>query len=154
MMFRKLVLALGVFCCGLGLSACDRFVVTPVDISGQPIIGHWYFGESVQEGDHQFFQRLYMHVRNDGFVLYANVLCRQVISSGVRSNSKLILDYLPIKRVTVKKMVLQKFPLTPKFDLSLGAWPDQGAGVFEVDNLPLRPISASDAPDYKSWDCE
>ncbi len=136
------------------LVACDSVEVTPVDIAGQPIIGHWYFSESVEENGMHFYQRLYLHVREDGFVLYANVLCKQSLSSGVRSESRLILDYLPVKQINVKKLVLQKYPLTPKFEILLGQWPDQGSGVFEVDNMPLRPIAAAEKPDVHSWECQ
>lgn len=135
------------------LSGCDWFSVTAADVSGQPIVGHWIYDESVQEGDDRFYQRLYLHVREDGYVLYANKLCRTNPVSQSNSNSYLLLDYFPIKRITVKKMVLQKFPLTPKFELKLGEWPDQGRSVFEVDDLPLQAITSEQIPDYKSWEC-
>lgn len=135
------------------LMACDKVTVTPADIAGQPIIGHWYYSETVEERDNRFYQRLYMHVRQDGFVRYANVLCKQSLTADARSESKLILDYLPIKRINVKKMVLQKYPLTPHFEILLGQWPDQGQGVFEVDKLPLASIPADSIPDVQSWQC-
>jgi len=136
------------------LAACEGVEVTPADISGQPIVGHWYLSESVQEGDNLFVQRVYMHVREDGYVLYANLLCRQIMSSGARNHSRLILEYFPIKRINVKKMVLQKYPLTPKYEISLGMWPDQGEGVFEVDSLPLGSIGEDQVPEYRSWECQ
>ena len=136
------------------LAGCDQWAVTPEDISGQPIIGHWYYAERVREGDTAFFQRLYLHVRGDGRVLYANLLCRTALDGGIDSHSRLVLEYMPIKRISVKTMVLQQFPLTPKFQLKLGAWTDQGDGVFEVDGLPLEPITAEAAPDYSAWDCD
>ncbi|MEE2731771.1 MAG: hypothetical protein VYA55_13210 [Pseudomonadota bacterium] len=141
--------------CGLGalLSGCDQWAVTPADISGQPIIGHWYLEQTTQEGEDRFYQRLYLHVREDGRVLYANRLCRNVGAAGASSHSELILDYMAIKRITTQKMVLQQYPLTPKFELRLGQWPDQGEGVFEVDNLVLQPIAATSAPDFRSWSC-
>lgn len=139
--------------CAMLVVACDKFAVTPADISGQPIIGHWFYSETVEEGENLFFQRLYMHVREDGFVRYANVLCKQSMTTGLRSESKLILDYLPIKRINVKKMVLKKYPLTPQFEILLGQWPDQGQGVFEVDMLPLRSLPADSVPDVESWHC-
>ncbi len=145
----------------IALAGCDNFAVTPADISGQPIIGHWYLDDTTREGDDEFHQRLYLHVREDGRVAYANLLCRQMGSGGASNHSELILEYMAIKRITTKKMVLQQYPLTPKFQLSLGQWPDQepesadesADPVFEVDNVPLRPISAGDAPDYQNWRC-
>lgn len=138
---------------GFVITGCDKWAVTPADISGQPIIGHWYLEETTQEGKDQFNQRLYMHVREDGRVVYANLLCR-TMASGATNHSELILDYMAIKRISTKKMVLQQYPLTPKFELRLGQWPDQGTGLFEVDNLMLHPIEAQQAPDYHNWDCQ
>lgn len=138
---------------GLFVSGCDQWAVTPADIAGQPIIGHWYMEEKTREGEELFFQRLYMHVREDGRVVYANLLCRALGSSGANSHSELILDYMAIKRISTQKMVLQQYPLTPKFELRLGQWPDQGDGVFEVDNLKLHRIPPQQAPDYHNWSC-
>lgn len=141
------------------LSGCDQFAVTPADISGQPIIGHWYFSEVSREGGDEFNQRLYVHVREDGRVLYANLLCRKMGDSGFTNHSTLTLDYMAIKRISTKKMVLQQYPLTPKFELQLGHWPDQGESdnpgdvTFEVDKLPLHRIEAAAAPDFHNWEC-
>ena len=150
---KRLALLLLPVVLGSALTGCDQWAVTPADISGQPIIGHWYFEEATSEGDDQFYQRLYMHVREDGRVVYANLLCRTMGTSGVTNHSELILDYMAIKRISTKKMVLQQYPLTPKFELRLGQWPDQGHGVFEVDNLKLLPIEEPQAPDYHNWSC-
>ena len=148
-MMTRLVLLLLV---GIGMSGCDQWAVTPADISGQPIIGHWYMEEVTHEGEDRFKQRLYLHVREDGRVVYANLLCR-TLASGATNHSELILDYMAIKRISTNKMVLQQYPLTPKFELRLGQWPDQGDGLFEVDNLKLHPIEEQQAPDYQNWSC-
>jgi hypothetical protein len=135
------------------LVGCGQFKVDPVNLDGQPIIGHWYIEQNVQEGDDHFYQRLYLHVRADGHVLYANLLCRSNEAQGSANESRLVLEYLPIKRISTKKMVLQSYPLTPKFEIKLGLWPDDVRAAFEVDNLTLSKVVESTLPDYKSWIC-
>ena len=148
-MIKRIIL----LCCCLGLSACDQLKVSPVSLEGEPIVGHWFVEQRDQIGSEMFFQRLYLHIRADGYVRYVNLLCRSD-ENQLRNESRLNLDYTPVKRITVKKMVLQRFPLTPKFILSLGQWPDENNGIFEVDKLPLAQIESNQLPDFDAWQCE
>lgn len=136
------------------LAGCDQLKVTPVNIDGEPIVGHWYIEKRDQLEDEQFYQRLYMHIKADGYVLYANLLCRFNGEAKLQSESRLNLNYMAIKRINTKKIVLQSYPLTPKFELKLGSWPDQNGGILEVDNLPLSSIAADQAPDFEQWQCQ
>lgn len=135
----------------LGSSGCG-FEVEPVPLRGQPIVGHWYYEGKQTDGD-VFYQRLYLHVREDGRVLYANLLCRFDDKGNLLNESRLNLNHMAVKRITSKKLVLQGQMLTPKYQLSLGQWPDQGPGVFEVDKLPLRTIPVKDKPEFDKWQC-
>ena len=147
----KSVLVLAPWLLVLCIAGCDGLQIEPVDVAGQPIIGHWYYEGIEREALEQRSIRAYLHVRRDGFAAYAYQACR---SGEIASHSQLILDYLPIKRLNSKKMVLQKYPLTPSFQLTLGQWPDQGDGRFMVDEVPLQAIVATDVPDYRQWDCQ
>ena len=133
-------------------AGCGPFKVDPVSLQGQPIVGFWFYEGRETDGDH-FYQRLFMHVKADGHVLYANLLCRFDAQGQLLSESRLNLNYMSVKRISTKRMVLQNYPLTPKFQLLLSAWPDQGSGVFEVDKLPLKPISSEQQPNFESWQC-
>jgi len=141
-------------------SGCEKLKVTPVDVSGQPIVGHWYFEgaqqlqqQPPQQPDIQTQQRVYLHVREDGHVLYANLICRVDVANGARNHSEMILEYPPIKRLSAKKMLLQEYPLTPQFELTIARWPTQDDDHFLVDEVLLARINADAAPDYTQWQC-
>ena len=136
-----------------GLTGCDQLKVTPVDVSGQPIVGHWYGEMTSGDENNAFSQRLYLHIRQDGLARYASLLCRQNRQSGDLSPRLLALPYLPIKRLSEKKLVVQQYPLSTQFEFSLGVWPDEKNQEFEVDTLLLKPISDDSVPDIDSWRC-
>lgn len=138
--------------CGLLLlTGCEKMKVTPVPVADTPLPGHW-FGERQQSlgGTVQAHDRLYLHVTADGYVDFHFLGCES--GAGNVQEKRLDLYAMPIKRLTTVKMVLQTFPLTPKYELTLGVWPDQGAGVWEVDGLALRNADQA-VPPFAQWRC-
>lgn len=136
------------------LSACDGWKVKPVEVSGQPVVGHWY-QEILQEGlAGPEYRRLYLQIREDGYARYHHQLCEYNGDHEVMIERKLELDYTPIKRLSEKKMLMQNYPLTPKFELTLGQWPDRNEQKqFEVDALKLDRLRENELPSLVNWTC-
>lgn len=129
------------------LTACDKLKNTPVAVGGTPLPGYW-LGE---QRDAAFHDRLFLHVSDAGHVRYVFLSCDH--RDGMNSEKRLDLHDMPVIRLTTKKMVLQMFPLTPKFELTLGAWPDENGDVWVVDEMPLRRIDADAVPVVEAWGC-
>ena len=134
------------------LAGCDQWKVTPVSVQDTPLVGHWYGEREQRLGSVRAHDRLYVQVMESGLVEFHFIGC-EYHSAGVQEKH-LDLQQIPIKRLTTVKMVLQSYPLTPKFELTLGAWPDQNAGVWEVDEIGLQLTEAAKLPDYSAWHCD
>lgn len=138
----------------LVLSGCDALKNTPVSLAGTPLPGTWYgerqgtLGENVTLHD-----RLLMQVSEEGYVSYFFLACESGHADGKTRVKRFNLHNMPIKRLTTVKMVLQTYPLTPKFQLSLGAWPDANNGKWVVDEIELQPVDAQ-VPDPGLWECQ
>ena len=133
-------------------SGCEKFKNNPVDVNSTPLVGYW-LGEQVTEVEGaQIYDRALIHVRNDGYLRYTVLSCGN--RDGQLSEKKLALDYMPVTLLTSVKLILQTYPLTTKYELTLGTWPDQGSGVWEVDTIPLHRIEADALPDFEAWHCE
>lgn len=135
------------------LSGCDGMKNSPVSLQDTPLPGRWY-GERQQQLNGVIAQdRLYMEVSEAGYVSYHFLGCENRTNGPVKEK-RLSLHQMPVKRITTVKMVLQSYPLTPKFELSLGAWPDTNEGVWVVDQISLNPADAETPPDPEQWRCE
>lgn len=134
------------------VAGCEKLKNTPVDVSQTPLIGYWFGEQRADVNGVQTHDRLFLHVRDDGYATYTFLACEK--SADGRSSSKqLALPYMPVIRLTSVKMVVQTFPLLPKFEFTLGKWPDQNEGVWVVDGIPLRGISERERPDTEQWRC-
>ena len=132
---------------------CEKLKNTPVDVSQTPLIGYWFGEQRADVNGVQTHDRLFLHVRDDGHAAYTFVTCENS-ADGRNSAKRLALDYMPVIRLTSVKMVVQTFPLTPKFEFTLGQWPDQNEGEWVVDGIPLHVISERERPDTKEWRCD
>ena len=142
----------GVLACGLVLvCGCEKMKNTPVDVMDTPLRGYWLGEQFSDNNGTQINDRLYLHVRDDGYAAYAFLSCENRDSQVYQK--KLELGYMPVIRLTTTKMVVQTFSLTPKFEFTLGEWPDESSQVWVVDNVPLNPITESEVPDTAQWQC-
>lgn len=137
----------------MALTGCEEMKNAPVSLEGTPLPGQWYGERQQQMGKVLAHDRLYMQVSEEGYVSYFYLACESGATGPVKQK-RLSLNHVPVKRITTVKMVLQTYPLTPKFELSLGAWPDMNEGTWVVDEIPLRQIKAGDRPDPEQWQCE
>jgi len=140
------------------LSGCDGLKNSPVSLQDTPLPGHWYGERQQQLNGVMAKDRLLLEVTATGYVSYYFLGCESG-ESGLVKEKRLSLHQMPVKRITTVKMVLQSYPLTPKFELSLGAWPDTNGGVWVVDQISLNPIDVAEkqAPeqsDPEQWRCE
>ena len=135
----------------VALAGCDKLKVTPVSLQDTPLPGNWFGERQQQLGDVTTHDRLFLRVTESGYVDYHFLACE----SGAQQTQEksMHLREIPIKRLTTVKMVLQAYPLTPKFELTLGLWPDQNAGVWEVDGVALHPVDDNNLPDPSQWRC-
>ncbi|MGB3620658.1 MAG: hypothetical protein WBA20_04870 [Ketobacter sp.] len=156
---------------GLMTNGCEKLRVEPVKVSGEAIVGHWYAEQNHSDDSIHARRRVYLQIRDDGFVRYYNLLCETDQQSQMTRRRSLELDYTPLKRLNHKKMLLQRYPLTPQFELTIGQWPDGsriGPSVavnaeglddttsgdqFEVDNVLLQRIQESEIPAFQQWQC-
>lgn len=136
----------------LALSGCEEWKITPVALEGTPLVGSWYGEREDITDDRQIRDRLFIQVRASGEVDYHFLGC-QSGEGATKAEKRLNLQQMPIKRLTTMKMVLQRYPLTPSFELTLGAWPDQGAGVWVVDGIALLPVEGEVLPEPGRWEC-
>lgn len=134
------------------LSGCDQLKTTPVDLQDSPLVGTWFAEAGVQSPEGVQKDRLLVHVTATGYVSYHYLGCDQQLGSPLREKRLNLLD-MPIKRLTTVKMVLQNYPLTPKYELTIGGWPDKNDGVFTLDGIPLSPIESAEVPPPALWDC-
>lgn len=134
------------------LSGCDQLKTTPVDLQDSPLVGTWFAEAGVQSPEGVQKDRLLVHVTASGYVSYHYLGCDQQLGSPLREKRLNLLD-MPIKRLTTVKMVLQNYPLTPKYELTIGGWPDKNDGVFTLDGIPLSPIESAEVPPPALWDC-
>lgn len=134
------------------LAGCDNLKTTPVDLQDSPLVGTWFTEGSVQSSDGVQKDRLLLQIAANGYVSYHYLGCDQQLGAPLREKRLNLLD-MPIKRLTTVKMVLQNYPLTPKYELTIGGWPDQNAGVLTVDGMPLRQFDAAAVPPPALWDC-
>lgn len=134
------------------LGGCDKLKTTPVDLKDSPLVGAWFAEASVQSPEGVQKDRLLVQVTPSGYVSYHYLGCDQQLGSPLREK-RLNLQNMPIKRLTTVKMVLQNYPLTPKYELTIGTWPDKADGVFTLDGIPLRPIDSAEVPPPALWDC-
>lgn len=149
-------LMLGSLALGTLLSAgCDQLKVTPVAMQESPLAGRW-FGEMREDlGHEQVWRRLFVHVQAEGYTYYHSLICRFPNDAlGAPSVSELIIEPTPIKRVSQKRLVLQSYPLTPKFQLTIGGWPADNAGRWILDEMALNRVAAAAAPQDRAWVCE
>lgn len=133
-------------------AGCEKLKNTPVDVSETPLIGYWFGEQRAEVNGVQTHDRLFLHVRDDGYATYTFLACEK-FADGRSSSKQLALPYMPVIRLTSVKMVVQTFPLLPKFEFTLGKWPDQNEGVWVVDGIPLHGISESERPDTEQWRC-
>ncbi len=135
----------------ISVVGCDQFKITPVDVTNQAIVGYWYGEKQVNEQGWQVWQRAYLHVREDGYAYYHNLLCRQYIDGTGTNSSELKLDYMPIKDLTPTTILLQKYPMTPKFQLTIGRWPNSEDQALQLDEFLLERKTAS--METNVWRC-
>lgn len=147
---RKLIS--GVCCLFPLLAGCEQLKNTPVAMDGSPLVGSWYGETTGQSTDVRLRDRLLIQVSTQGYVNYHYLGCELQAGQPVREKRLDLLE-LPITRLNTVKMELQSFPLTPKFQLTLGSWPDQADGVWTVDSVALRAIEPDQAPLPATWDC-
>ncbi len=127
---------------GLGLATlllagCEKMKNSPVEVVQTPLVGSWY-GEQLQEvGDGRVHDQLFIQVKPDGYVDYHFLSC-ELIPGRPLQEKRLDLQHMPVIRLNTVKMVLQNYPLTPKFELTLGPWPDENGGQWVVDDIALR----------------
>ncbi len=133
------------------LGGCEKLKNTPVDVSDTPLRGYWVGEQHTDGASVQNHDRLFIHLRDDGYAAYVFLSCES--RDGQVYQKKLDLGYMPVVRLTTTKMVVQSLPLTPKFEFTLGDWPDESSAVWVVDNVPLNPVAAADVPDTKTWQC-
>ena len=122
------------------LAGCEKLKNSPVDVSHTPLVGRWY-GEQISElGDARIHDQLYLQLKADGYVDYHYLSC-EFMPGQLVQEKRLDLLHMPVIRLNTVKMVVQNYPLTPKFELTLGAWPDENAGQWVVDNIALQPAA-------------
>lgn len=139
------------------LAGCDELKITPVPLEGTALPGNWYGERETQLGNIVAYDRLFMQVSEEGYVSYFYLACESGHEDGRVRMKRFNLHNVPIKRLTTVKMVLQSYPLTPKFEISLGAWPDTNEGVWVVDDIELQPVEARSPltmPDPGLWECQ
>ena len=136
-----------------GCDGLERFKVTPVDLTGQPLVGDWMGQAQLQQGRMTVVQRLYARIEARGVVTYVSLSCAFDSDSERSEASHLSLESVTVKRVTTQKMVLQNYPLTPQFELSIDSLPDASGQGFVLDQVPLSPISSADKPSPEGWQC-
>ena len=134
------------------LGGCEKMKNSPVSVANTPLIGDWYGERQLQDHEVTATDRLLVQVQADGYVSYHFLSCE---SGGVspEREKRLDLKQMPITRLNTVKMVLQSYPLTPKFELTLGAWPDQDNGIWQVDEIPLKKVDSSQLPQPAEWAC-
>lgn len=135
------------------LAGCEEWKITPVSLEGTPLVGNWYGERQEMAGDRTIHDRLFVQVRESGEVDYHFLGCERGGGS-TKTEKRLNLQQMLIKRLTTVKMVLQRYPLTPSFELTLGAWPDQAEGAWVVDGIALLPVEGAVLPEPDSWQCE
>ena len=138
----------------LSLAACEKLKVEPVAVRGEAIVGHWYAQQSSQENEFLVLRHVHLQVREDGYARYYSLFCETNQQSLVTNSRSLELDYTPIKRLNQTKMLLQRYPLTPQFELTIGHWPDAEDDRFEVDQVQLERVNESEVPEFQAWNCD
>ena len=145
----KLLLSLAMV---LALAGCDNLKNKPVSVETTPLPGIWYGEQRGENGYSVAHDRLLLQVSTDGYVSYHYLSCEFGVGQPVKEK-RLDLQHMPITRLNAVKMVLQTFPLTPKFELTLGRWPDENGGLWVVDNIELQKLDTPTLPDTQNWDC-
>ena len=131
------------------VSGCEKFRNKPVDMHNSPLVGHWFGERQLQQRGHDIWDRLYISISSDGEMGYHYLSCERG-DNHFKSEKNLNLEHMPIIKLKQDELVIQTYPLTPKFDLTLGDWPDKNDGVFVVDGLNLK----TTAPvDWANWHC-
>ena len=146
---RSALCTLLLFLCG-----CEKLRVEPVSVQGQPIVGHWYAQQSSEDDGILVQRHVYLQVREDGYARYFSLLCETNLQTQSTSSRNLQLDYTPIKRLNHKKMLLQRYPLTPQFELTIEHWPEGRDDQFEVDEIQLQWLSDTEVPEFSAWSCD
>lgn len=139
-----------IFC----ISGCEKLRVEPVSVKGESIVGHWFAEQNSNEDKLMVRRKVYLQVREDGYARYYSLLCEKNLDTQLSSSRSLELDFTPIKRLNRKKILLQRYPLTPQFELTIGHWPVEDSNLFEVDQIQLHPIPETNVPDLQDWGCE
>lgn len=135
--------------CGL-LVGCDLFKVTPVDLSNYAILGQWYGEQQLDEGNTR--QQVYLKIQPDGLVTYYHLICRHLEDAQRAVISDLRIVDFPVKRLSPTAMVLQKYPFSPQFRLTLAQWPSAEVDRFQVDEVVLSRWDQSSIDDQ--WGCD
>lgn len=135
------------------LGGCEKMKNTPVSVVNTPLVGDWYGEQRSQGGDSFAHDQLLVRLQDDGYVSYHFLSCEFGLGQPLQEK-RLDLKQMPITRLNTVKMVLQSYPLTPKFELTLGTWPDESEGVWQVDNIDLRRVDSTELPAPEQWSCD
>lgn len=141
---------------GLGLlSGCD-VKNTPIPLQDSPLVGVWEANRRVQKDSILQVERMYLEFTEQGYVAFHRINCWAELDNGpkVWKMKDFNIDFMPVIKLTQKKIKAQWMPFTPKVELSIDRWPEEINGVqqMQVDGMVLT--AKEQASDHAEWACQ
>lgn len=151
----KRISATTLFFCFLTLAGCD-VKNEPIPLTDSPLIGVWEGQKETKNKGLIQIQKMYLELKEPGYVALHQVNCWAEKNSEplIWKVKDFQIDFMPIIKLTQKKIKAQWMPFTPKIELRLDRWPEteNGVATMVVDGVTLQRVATPS--DRSRWLCE
>ncbi|OUS26852.1 hypothetical protein A9Q99_16685 [Gammaproteobacteria bacterium 45_16_T64] len=125
----------------------------PTPLGDSELVGYWLHDQKENIAEGVLHTRMALDITQEGYASYHFISCLE--SDGTWEKSRgLHLQHMPIIKASTKKIKVQTFPLTPKWEFQITKWPYQEDNLWRmvIDKKSLDRIEAKD--DANNWQCE
>lgn len=125
----------------------------PTPLGDSEIVGQWLHDETENLNEGVLHTRMALDITRDGYASYVFISCVET-DGGWQKSRGLQLKHMPIIAVSTKKIKVQTFPLTPKWEFQITAWPHQEDGRWHmsIDRKAMKKVE--DIGDATQWQCD